>query len=231
MTSDMIPRLLADIGEDETCGYFRALPLRTIALDEKTFITHRASIIPRHLPLDKVDQSLVLVQRTIDILDALQHEPCPRDRRLLAHGNEDGLLEEYDEKVMANLEHLLLCLRNSLIRFLSRQVFDMLQEAWHQKRHNSGTGGKDWWTEFKGNQRPVCTTWPWSIRPSLAILWGVCWMFYDPHTQLPNWLGRVQSSGMSSHPFCCASASTSPPSVAPPQFGRHSLGGEACVDC
>ncbi len=25
--------------------------------------------------------------------------------------------------------------------------------------------------------RPPCTTMPWCIRPALAVLWGVCWMF------------------------------------------------------
>jgi hypothetical protein len=39
-------------------------------------------------------------------------------------------------------------------------------------------GGDKWCSEFSNNQRPISTTWPWSIRPSLAVLWGVCWMFY-----------------------------------------------------
>ncbi|KAI1852295.1 hypothetical protein JX266_002473 [Neoarthrinium moseri] len=25
----------------------------------------------------------------------------------------------------------------------------------------------------------TCATMPWAIRPSLVVLWGVCWMFYD----------------------------------------------------
>ena len=37
---------------------------------------------------------------------------------------------------------------------------------------------KDWFTEYARNQRPLSTTWPWSIKPSLAVIWGVCWMFY-----------------------------------------------------
>jgi hypothetical protein len=39
-------------------------------------------------------------------------------------------------------------------------------------------GGDKWCAEFSNNRRPVSTTWPWSIRPSLAVIWGVCWMFY-----------------------------------------------------
>ncbi|KAK7516436.1 uncharacterized protein IWZ02DRAFT_292483 [Phyllosticta citriasiana] len=30
----------------------------------------------------------------------------------------------------------------------------------------------------RGRERPMSTTWPWTIRPALAVLWGVCWMFY-----------------------------------------------------
>lgn len=32
---------------------------------------------------------------------------------------------------------------------------------------------------FPNRQRPRCTTMPWNIWPSLVVLWGVCWMFYD----------------------------------------------------
>jgi len=34
---------------------------------------------------------------------------------------------------------------------------------------------------FPGTIRPRCTTMPWTIWPSLAVLSGVCWMFYPPH--------------------------------------------------
>ncbi|SCV34351.1 uncharacterized protein FFB14_04832 [Fusarium fujikuroi] len=31
--------------------------------------------------------------------------------------------------------------------------------------------------EFPNNVRHTCTTMPWTIFPSLLVLWGVCWMF------------------------------------------------------
>ncbi|KAG8674260.1 hypothetical protein FPOAC2_00267 [Fusarium poae] len=31
--------------------------------------------------------------------------------------------------------------------------------------------------EYPNNIRHTCTTMPWTIRPALLILWGVCWMF------------------------------------------------------
>ena len=36
-----------------------------------------------------------------------------------------------------------------------------------------------WMPEFPNNFRHPCTTMPWTIWPALAVLWGVCWMFYD----------------------------------------------------
>jgi hypothetical protein len=32
--------------------------------------------------------------------------------------------------------------------------------------------------EFPNRRRPKCTTMPWTIWPSLVVLWGVCWMFH-----------------------------------------------------
>lgn len=33
---------------------------------------------------------------------------------------------------------------------------------------------------FPNKRRPPCTTMPWTIRPALVVLWGVCWMFHNP---------------------------------------------------
>ncbi|KAH4375250.1 hypothetical protein HBH99_217220 [Parastagonospora nodorum] len=33
---------------------------------------------------------------------------------------------------------------------------------------------------FPNEHRPPCKTMPWDIIPSLVVLWGVCWMFYNP---------------------------------------------------
>ncbi|KAL9078855.1 MAG: hypothetical protein Q9157_002225 [Trypethelium eluteriae] len=35
-------------------------------------------------------------------------------------------------------------------------------------------------SEFPNRLRPPCTTMPWTIWPALVVLWGVCWMFYEP---------------------------------------------------
>jgi hypothetical protein len=32
--------------------------------------------------------------------------------------------------------------------------------------------------------QPSCSTMPWNIRPALVVLWGVCWMFARPPSQV-----------------------------------------------
>jgi hypothetical protein len=34
-----------------------------------------------------------------------------------------------------------------------------------------------WFFEWPNGRRPLSSTWPWNIKPSLVVLWGVCWMF------------------------------------------------------
>ncbi|KAH6682176.1 hypothetical protein F5X68DRAFT_24316 [Plectosphaerella plurivora] len=40
--------------------------------------------------------------------------------------------------------------------------------------------------EFPGGIPPLCTTMPWTIWPSLVVLWGVCWMF-AVYSMPPEW--------------------------------------------
>ena len=35
-------------------------------------------------------------------------------------------------------------------------------------------------SKFRKRNRPPSSTMPWTIWPSLVVLWGVCWMFYNP---------------------------------------------------
>jgi hypothetical protein len=37
---------------------------------------------------------------------------------------------------------------------------------------------------YPNRQRPRCTTMPWNLWPSLVVLWGVCWMFYNSWSDL-----------------------------------------------
>jgi hypothetical protein len=66
---------------------------------------------------------------------------------------------------------------NELLKYM-RRVFSLLSMIW-QKLLDTLL----FFCNFSGfphKYRPPCTTMPWNIWPSLVVLWGVCWMFYNP---------------------------------------------------
>jgi hypothetical protein len=50
--------------------------------------------------------------------------------------------------------------------------------------------GVGWFFEWPSGQHPLNSTWPWAdVKPSLLVLWGVCWMFFAapaPYGQPPR---------------------------------------------
>lgn len=88
-----------------------------------------------------------------------------------------------EESYIANLLHLLRRLQHVLFQVLVHRSITHLDEFaqhWQTYWQQQKKLGEDWFTEWPSGQRPLSTTWPWNIRPSLVVLWGVCWMFYTP---------------------------------------------------
>ncbi|MCJ1398109.1 hypothetical protein MMC11_001306 [Xylographa trunciseda] len=91
----------------------------------------------------------------------------------------------------ANLEHLLLCLQQAALKSLICHSLALLEaeilhyqdrkEYWQPRKRRDD----DWFSEWPSGRRPLSTTWPWNIKPSLVVLWGVCWMFYSFWNSLP----------------------------------------------
>lgn len=142
--------------------------LSAIAGDNKLFLKHSNSPILEARSLDDIVQLLVT---TFEALQTLLY--CRSqfgDRWLAAQGQDFGL--DIDETFVANYEHLLLWLQKELVDALARKV---LEELLHP------TGGYDkkqrkllsWFTEFAEKPRPLSTSFPWTIKSSLAVLWGV----------------------------------------------------------
>ena len=85
------------------------------------------------------------------------------------------------EKFMANLEYLLRYLRQVALDAITCYYLNIVEahvlhwdhHGQHQKRIDEG-----WFAEWPNGQRPLSTTWPWNVKISLLVLWGVCWMFY-----------------------------------------------------
>ncbi|KAI9773004.1 MAG: hypothetical protein M1839_002274 [Geoglossum umbratile] len=95
-----------------------------------------------------------------------------------------------EEKYIANVEHLLLRyiydLRYQLRKLiLLRLVVEV--HLWAQQILDQG-----WFSEWPNGRPPLCSTWPWNIKPSLVVLWGVCWMFVNYDTN--NFEGDDQAS-------------------------------------
>ena len=91
-------------------------------------------------------------------------------------------------KYLANLEYLLRCLQQAALDALIQHSLDALESDYHhwdQYLEQQRRLRLDWFTEWPSGQPPLSTTMPWNIKPSLMVLWGVCWMFYMT-TGLPN---------------------------------------------
>lgn len=91
------------------------------------------------------------------------------------------------EKFIANLEHLLRCLQQAIVEALIHNTLKLIDadilhchSNWQQRRGDR----EGWFAEWPNGQPPLNTTWPWNVKPSLVVLWGVCWMFYDHNSQV-----------------------------------------------
>lgn len=77
-----------------------------------------------------------------------------------------------DEIFVANYEHLLLRLQTELVNALERKVLD---EILHPKGKHDKQQRKllNCFNEVTEKRRPLSISFPWTIKPSLAVLWGV----------------------------------------------------------
>lgn len=76
------------------------------------------------------------------------------------------------ETLAANLQRARLALQHVLIQTSLEWC------AWGAHRKRQLEQRASCFSVFPGSVRPLSTTWPWTIKPSLAVLWGVCWQFY-----------------------------------------------------
>ncbi|KAH7067265.1 hypothetical protein BKA63DRAFT_521849 [Paraphoma chrysanthemicola] len=146
--------------------------LSTVAGDNGLFLKHHNAPIFEGYSLKQTVQLLVAVTEAIStVADARLRYGTDW---LVAQGLDFGL--DMDENFVANYEHLLLRLQAELTQALTRKALEELLRGGHDKRQRKLLS---WFSEFAEKPRPLSTSFPWTIKPSLAVLWGVCWMFYD----------------------------------------------------
>ncbi|KAJ4984851.1 C2H2 transcription factor [Stagonosporopsis vannaccii] len=148
--------------------------LSAIASDNKLFFRQSNSPMFEGRSLDDIVQLLVATHEAIQTLSHCRSRFS--DNWLALQGQHLGL--DIDETFVANYEHLLLRLQTELVRTLQRKVLD---ETLHPKGGHDKKQRKllSWFNEFAEKPRPLSTSFPWTIKSSLAVLWGVCWMFYN----------------------------------------------------
>ena len=97
---------------------------------------------------------------------------------------EDSLSGEPNcDKLVADLQHILRSLQEIALEAIIRHYLNVFEAHilhWHLYWQHSKRIGEGWFAEWPNGHRPLSTTWPWNIKPSLLVLWGVCWMFHGP---------------------------------------------------
>ena len=168
----------------EKLDYF-ARPQRpstaTIARDEALFLQYdpRYDVTSKDIPaLGKI---LDLSAALLDRLQCCSRQvvTCPTERtETYGQSSYVGLA---CPKTAANLEHILRCLRHAAVEALAH-CYSKIVEAefahWQWYWQQWWQNGDAWFTEWPKGRRPLNTTWPWDVKVSLLVLWGVCWMFY-----------------------------------------------------
>ncbi|KAK0920751.1 hypothetical protein LTR91_002795 [Friedmanniomyces endolithicus] len=153
--------------------------LATLAKDHKLFLGRKTTFRVEKLSLKRLIELLVLVKDLLHSLDRSSSDLQGVDRIL--RDDELGLGLDLDPDVYtSNLEHLLLCLRHQLIGLLIGNPIDLGRRHVSECQRDQKRRCLDWFFEYPDARHPESTTWPWSLKPSLAVLWGVCWMFHGP---------------------------------------------------
>lgn len=139
--------------------------LSAIASDSKLLFKQSISPTFERQTLNEIVQLLVTTYEAIQTLSQCRSQFS--DSWLAAQGQTLGL--EIDEIFIANYEHLLLRLQTELVTALERKVLEenLHPEGGHDKRQRKLLS---WFNELP---RPLSSSFPWTIKPSLAVLWGV----------------------------------------------------------
>lgn len=185
----------------------------TIAADDSLFLGYNARD-------DVLSKGITTLGKILDITSALlgRLQSCfgGLDGCATKYAYDLGLFDGPDlpcRKTAANLEHMLLCLQSAALESLNYCYLKIAEAEfvhWHSYWQQRWQTGDAWFAEWPSGRRPLSTTWPWNVKPSLLVLWGVCWMFYG-NERLPR---KPQAAEFFSRDF----RTGQPPPHVPPQF-------------
>ncbi|KAK3069194.1 hypothetical protein LTR53_012655 [Teratosphaeriaceae sp. CCFEE 6253] len=149
-----------------------------IAKDNYLFVGRRANFRLEKLSLKELFELAVTAKALLESLR--QADPSCGGGRIFIEG-EKLFDTRLDDTSTANLEHLLLCLQYQLRCLLVAKCIDIVRQHLSDCQKDRRRHSEAWFFEFPNARHPESTTWPWSLKPSLAVIWGVCWMFYGPY--------------------------------------------------
>ena len=131
----------------------------------------------------EVEQASIVLDVTTLLLDQLLGTTGSWNARWQAAAGYDGkAVDDLNmQKSLAHLKHVLRTMQHLAFVYLLHLSLDSLRwddrpprKDWEAlKRHLN-----DWFAEWSGDRPPLNSTMPWNIKPSLVVLWGVCWMYY-----------------------------------------------------
>lgn len=156
----------------------------TIAAQDQLFLTYNAKAVTRFKGVDELRHIYDLTSLLLAKLPSFSTSVSRQYWSLKSSAPASSSLD--DEKSIANLDHILRCLRQAALEALIYHGLRSFEEGfqqWHQHWLQQRQLDFGWFSEWPNGRRPLSTTWPWNIKPSLVVLWGVCWMFYDNSTR------------------------------------------------
>lgn len=137
---------------------------QAVAKDNLLFLERQSALSVQRLSVKELCEVLVVVK---DLLTCLEHP------------HHDELVNSsFDETYTGNLLHLLLRIQDELLRLLVARLVELVHQHVCDCQEDQSKHSKEWFFEFPDARHPLSTTWPWSIKPSLAVIWGVCWQFF-----------------------------------------------------
>lgn len=168
--------LLHDLTNHTTASAFS---VTRVAADNHLLLSHsQDNLIETLAQQATVPQAAYMFDSSTFLIGKLEALQLDKARKWAEVNADCKRLKE--ECYIANLLHLLRRLQYVLFQVLVHRSITRLDEMalhWHTYWQQRKKLGEDWFTEWPSGQRPLSTTWPWNIRPSLVVLWGVCWMF------------------------------------------------------
>lgn len=112
--------------------------------------------------------------------ESIQADPVMCRQAATRHGFSNVLVFN---KYISNVECMMRCLQYVALDALIHGSMEALEadpKYWKKWAEHMRNKAKDWFSEWSSDRPPLNSTMPWQVKPSLVVLWGVCWMFYTP---------------------------------------------------